>query len=123
MITRATLISWALLAVLAAHGPAIAEPSNRISDRNRQKQAAEQERAELRKKLSDLKEDIVKTEKARGDAADALGHRPLVMPAVTAHAVHGTAFDVDPVQPGGGWVPQRAFAHLAAGGWPRCSTS
>ena len=72
MITRATLISWALLAALDAHGPATAEPSNRISDRNRQKQAAEQERAELRKKLSDLKEDIVKTEKARGDAADAL---------------------------------------------------
>ena len=72
MIARTALVSWSLLAVLAACEPAIAEPANRVSDRNRQKQAAEQERAELRKKLSDLKEDIVKTEKARGDAADAL---------------------------------------------------
>jgi septal ring factor EnvC (AmiA/AmiB activator) len=72
MIARTALVSWSLLAALAACEPAIAEPSNRVSDRNRQKQAAEQERAELRKKLSDLKEDIVKTEKARGDAADAL---------------------------------------------------
>jgi septal ring factor EnvC (AmiA/AmiB activator) len=72
MIARTALVSWSLLAALAAYEPAIAEPSNRVSDRNRQKQAAEQERAELRKKLSDLKEDIVKTEKARGNAADAL---------------------------------------------------
>ena len=72
MIARTALVSWSLLAALAACEPAIAEPSNRVSDRNRQKQAAEQERAELRKKLADLKEDIVKTEKARGDAADAL---------------------------------------------------
>ena len=69
MNARTALVSWSLLAALAAYGPAISEPSNRISDRNRQKQAAEQERAELRKKLSDLKEDIVKTEKARGNAA------------------------------------------------------
>jgi septal ring factor EnvC (AmiA/AmiB activator) len=61
-----------LLALLIAHGPALSEPAGRVSDRSRQKQVAEQERAELRKKLSDLKEDIVKTEKARGDAADAL---------------------------------------------------
>ena len=72
MIARTALVSWSLLAALAACEPAIAEPANRVSDRHRQKQAAEQERTELRKKLSDLKEDIVKTEKARGDAADAL---------------------------------------------------
>jgi septal ring factor EnvC (AmiA/AmiB activator) len=72
MIARTALVSWFLLASLAALGPVSAETSNRVSDRNRQKQAAEQERAELRKKLSDLKEDIVRTEKARGDAADAL---------------------------------------------------
>ena len=72
MIARTALVSWSLLAALAACEPAFAEQANRVSDRNRQKQAAEQERAELRKKLSDLKEDIVKTEKARGDAADAL---------------------------------------------------
>ncbi len=72
MIARIALVSCYFLAALAAHGPALAETSNRVSDRQRQKQAAEQERAELRKKLSDLKQDIVKTEKARGDAADSL---------------------------------------------------
>lgn len=72
MIARIALLSCYFLAVLAAHGPLRAETSDRVSDRKRQKQAAEQERSELRKKLSDLKEDIVKTEKARGDAADAL---------------------------------------------------
>ena len=72
MSTRLAVIGGLLLALLAARGPAIAELPNRVSDRQRQKQVAEQERAELRKKLSDLKEDIVRTEKARGDAADAL---------------------------------------------------
>jgi septal ring factor EnvC (AmiA/AmiB activator) len=72
MIARIALVSCYFLAALAAHGPALAETSNRVSDRQRQKQAAEQERAELRKKLSDLKQDIVRTEKARGDAADSL---------------------------------------------------
>lgn len=72
MSVRLAVIGGLLLALLAAHGPAVAEPPNRVSDRARQKQAAEQERAALRKKLSDLKEDIVRTEKARGNAADAL---------------------------------------------------
>ena len=72
MIARTALVSGCLLALLAACGPANSETANRVSDRNRQKQAAEQERAELRRKLSELKEDIVRTEKARGDAADAL---------------------------------------------------
>jgi septal ring factor EnvC (AmiA/AmiB activator) len=49
---------------------AAAEPKS--ADRARQKQQAEQERAELRRKLDDLKTDIVKTEKAHGNAADAL---------------------------------------------------
>ena len=71
-IARIALIGWYLLAGLAAHGQILAEKSSRVSDRQRQKQAAEQERAELRKKLSGLKQDIVRTEKARGDAADAL---------------------------------------------------
>ncbi len=72
MSARLAVISGLLLALLAAQGPALAEPPNRGSDRHRQKQVAEQERATLRKKLSELKEDIVRTEKARGDAADAL---------------------------------------------------
>ncbi len=49
-----------------------AETTVKSAERARQKQAAEDERAELRRKLSNLKEDIVRTEKARGHAADAL---------------------------------------------------
>jgi len=50
----------------------MAEPSAKSLERSRQKESAEQERAELRKKLLTLKEDIGKTEKARGHAADSL---------------------------------------------------
>ena len=50
----------------------MAEPSAKSLERSRQKESAEQERAELRKKLLTLKEDIGKTEKARGNAADSL---------------------------------------------------
>jgi len=49
-----------------------AETTVKSAERARQKQVAEEERAELRKKLGALKEDIVRTEKARGHAADAL---------------------------------------------------
>lgn len=68
--TRKTLTLW-LAATLAASF-AMAEPSVKSSERSRQKEAAEEERAELRKKLSALKEDIGRTEKARGHASDAL---------------------------------------------------
>ena len=50
----------------------MAEPSAKSLERSRQKESAEQERAELRKKLLTLKENIGKTEKARGHAADSL---------------------------------------------------
>ena len=72
--TKSRLVtSWSLAAaltgmLLCAH----AEVSTKITERSRQKQAAEQERTDLRKKLTDLKEDIAKTEKERGHAADAL---------------------------------------------------
>ena len=46
MVARIALVSCYFLAALAAYGPALAETSNRVSDRQRQKQAAEQERAE-----------------------------------------------------------------------------
>lgn len=72
MSVRLAVISGLLLSLLVVQGPVVAEPPNRVSDRTRQKQAAEQERAQLRKKLSDLKKNIIKTEKARGNAADAL---------------------------------------------------
>ncbi len=69
-LTRKTLSLW-LAATLAA-SYALAEPSVKSLERSRQKEAAEEERAELRKKLATLKEDIGRTEKAHGHAADAL---------------------------------------------------
>ena len=67
------IASWSLAAVLMGMlSCAHAEIGSKTTERSRQKQVAEQERADLRKKLTDLKEDIAKTEKARGHAADAL---------------------------------------------------
>jgi septal ring factor EnvC (AmiA/AmiB activator) len=66
----AILITAFALNCLATQSVAGAEPKS--ADRARQKQQAEQERTELRRKLDDLKTDIVKTEKAHGHAADAL---------------------------------------------------
>lgn len=68
-------IRWALtfwIAATLAASSAMAEPSAKSLERSRQKESAEQERAELRKKLLTLKENIGKTEKARGHAADSL---------------------------------------------------
>lgn len=68
------VLGWlALLAALAAPPMAsevLAAPKS--SERQREKQRAESERAELRRKLADLKADIARTEKAQGRAADAL---------------------------------------------------
>lgn len=63
----------ALCAALAFALPAAssAEPP-KSAERAKQKQQAEQERAELRRKLDGLKADIAKTEKAHGNAADSL---------------------------------------------------
>jgi septal ring factor EnvC (AmiA/AmiB activator) len=63
------------LLIAALVGPLLvvhAEPSTKLSERARQKQIAEETRADLRKKLSELKENILKTEKAHTHAADAL---------------------------------------------------
>jgi septal ring factor EnvC (AmiA/AmiB activator) len=65
----------ALVAVLALGALAPAQTlaqGPKSAERSRQKHQAEQERAELRKKLSALKADIAQTEKAHGHAADAL---------------------------------------------------
>jgi len=51
------------------HGAAQAQP---VTERTRQKQAAEKERADLRQRLTALKREIDQTESAKGDAADAL---------------------------------------------------
>ncbi len=64
LLLAATLL-WPLIALHA-------EPSSKLSERARQKQIAEETRADLRKKLSELKENILKTEKAHTHAADAL---------------------------------------------------
>ena len=61
-----------VLAAFALHSAAHAESTPKSSERSRQKQQAEQERAELSKKLGELRDSINKTEKARGSAADAL---------------------------------------------------
>ncbi len=61
----AATLFWPLLALHA-------EPASKLSERARQKQIAEETRADLRKKLSELKENILKTEKAHTHAADAL---------------------------------------------------
>ncbi|MFM7657061.1 MAG: murein hydrolase activator EnvC family protein [Burkholderiaceae bacterium] len=65
--TLITTLAWTWLGTAVV---ASAEPKS--ADRTRQKQQAEQERTELRRKLDDLKADIAKTEQARGHAADAL---------------------------------------------------
>ena len=67
-LAAAVAAAAAVLSLPAAH----AETTVKSAERARQKQAAEDERAELRRKLTNLKEDIVRTEKARGHAADAL---------------------------------------------------
>src|SRR5450830_1073924 len=46
--------------------------AQQVSERTRQKQAAEKARATLQQRLADLKRDIDKTETAKGNAADAL---------------------------------------------------
>jgi len=63
---------WTLLAAACAlllAGPALAD---KVTERSRQKHAAEAERAELRRKLADLKREIGRTESARSNAADLL---------------------------------------------------
>jgi septal ring factor EnvC (AmiA/AmiB activator) len=57
------------LALMLATGAA---PAAKITERTRQKQAAEAERASLRAKLGNLKREITETENAKDDAADAL---------------------------------------------------
>jgi septal ring factor EnvC (AmiA/AmiB activator) len=58
----------ALAAALCMPSPVAAQ----VTERAKQKQAAEKERADLQQKLANLKRDIDKTETAKGNAADAL---------------------------------------------------
>lgn len=66
----AILIAALALSALGDLEVLAAEPKS--VERARQKQQAEQERTELRRKLDDLKADIANTEQAHGHAADAL---------------------------------------------------
>lgn len=69
-------VGWRLLSalgmtlLLSAH----AADAAKLSERAKQKHAAEAERAELQQKLDALKRDITRTETARGHAADALAN-------------------------------------------------
>lgn len=69
-------VTWRVLyaigiAVLIASAPAHA---SRVTERTRQKRAAEVQRAELQQKLEALKRDISRTETAKSHAADALAN-------------------------------------------------
>jgi murein hydrolase activator len=68
--------AWAVLAAfgMAALLLGASAHAARITERSKQKRAAEAERAELRQKLNALKRDIDRTETAKGRAADALAH-------------------------------------------------
>src|SRR3569623_730923 len=66
---RRALLPLAIALLIATAGTAQAA---KLSERNRQKQSAESERAALREKLSDLKRDISRSESAKSDAGDAL---------------------------------------------------
>ncbi len=69
-------VGWRFLAALGMTALLLHAPANasKVSERTRQKRAAEAEHADLQKKLSALKRDITQTEAAKSHAADALAH-------------------------------------------------
>ena len=69
---RASPITLALIVAFAAGMAVASVRAASVTDRGRQKQAAESERANLRKQLDGLKRDMGRTEAARTHAADAL---------------------------------------------------
>lgn len=62
----------ALALLLATALPAGANAATKITERSKQKQAAEAQRADLRQKLDNLKRDISQTETEKDNASDAL---------------------------------------------------
>ncbi|HJV53615.1 MAG TPA: peptidoglycan DD-metalloendopeptidase family protein [Noviherbaspirillum sp.] len=70
--------TWRFLAALGitavVAGSCLPAHAAKVTDRTRQKRAAEAERAELQQKLDALKHEITRTESAKSDAADALAH-------------------------------------------------
>lgn len=73
---RLISVGWRFLATLGMASLLLAAPAHasKITERAKQKRAAESERAELQEKLSALKRDITQTETARSHAADELAH-------------------------------------------------
>src|SRR5687767_14194775 len=69
-------VNWGFLAALGMAVLVAGTPvhATRISERAKQKHAAETERAELQQKLTTLKRDIHRTDAAKSHAADALAH-------------------------------------------------
>lgn len=73
---RRTSAGWRFLATLAMASLLLSAPAsaNKVTERTKQKRAAEAERAELQQKLTTLKREITQTEVAKSHAADALAH-------------------------------------------------
>lgn len=73
---RRTSAGWRFLAALAMASLLLSAPAsaNKVTERTKQKRAAEAERAELQQKLTTLKREITQTEVAKSHAADALAH-------------------------------------------------
>lgn len=69
-------VGWGFLVALGVAVLLIGTPAwaGKVTERARQKRAAEAERAELQLKLDELKRDISRTETAKSHAADALAH-------------------------------------------------
>lgn len=69
-------VGWKFLVALGMTAFFLAPPAhaNKITERAKQKRAAESERAELQEKLDTLKREITRTETAKSHAADELAH-------------------------------------------------
>jgi len=70
--SRAAAMSLGAVLLLAAALAAPSVSAQPVTERSRQKQAAEKERADLQQRLAVLKRDINQTETAKGNAADSL---------------------------------------------------
>jgi len=77
--SRAAAMSLGAVLVLAAALSAPSVSAQPVTERSRQKQAAEKERADLQQRLATLKRDINQTETAKGNAADSLAESELAI--------------------------------------------
>ncbi len=77
--SRAAAMSLGAVLLLAAALAAPSVSAQPVTERSRQKQAAEKERADLQQRLAVLKRDINQTETAKGNAADSLAESELAI--------------------------------------------